>query len=94
MCKLLDETPEQNLDIFLKGVHICDTTDLRAELKSLKCPIDFILGDEDDSLPVTGHQQIKALNPHVHIHTLNKAHHMPFWTHQEEFNKILNAILC
>lgn len=93
LLKLLDETPIQNFDILLTGVRICDATDLRQEFKLLQCPVDLILGLNDEAVPVATHQQIQTLRPNTNIHQINNAGHMPFWTHPDEFSKILNSIL-
>jgi pimeloyl-[acyl-carrier protein] methyl ester esterase len=91
--KLLESVPEQDLDILLAGVNIADVTDLREEFKSLSCPIDLILGGRDAAIPNDSPELIKQLNPRVNIHTIANAQHMPFWTHQKEFQAILKKIL-
>lgn len=82
-----------NLDILFKGIDICDATDLRTEFKSLKCPIDLIFSEKDESLPIVLAEEVKHLNSNVTIHTIPEANHMVFWTHPKEFNKTLNGIL-
>jgi pimeloyl-[acyl-carrier protein] methyl ester esterase len=82
-----------DVDILLKGIHICDQTDLRNEFSAIQCPIDLILGSKDDSVNIESISNIKALNPRVSISVIPEAKHMPFWTHQEAFNKMLDSVL-
>jgi pimeloyl-[acyl-carrier protein] methyl ester esterase len=93
MLHLLEQKPSRNLDAFLKGIEIVDAADLRKEFASIKCPIDLIIGDQDDAVPMVSFEQIKKLNSAAKIHIIEGAHHMPFWTHLKQFNKILNDIL-
>jgi pimeloyl-[acyl-carrier protein] methyl ester esterase len=82
-----------NEEILLKGIAILEKTDLREELKSLSCPVDFILGSEDDCVPSDQLPHLQALNPSIKLHIINNARHFPFWTHPHEFNAILKNIL-
>lgn len=77
-----------NLSVLLKLTDICDATDLRTKIKSLRCPVDLIWGGQDGSVPAIMFEKIKALNPRVATHIIPKAQHIPFWTHSVEFNKI------
>jgi pimeloyl-[acyl-carrier protein] methyl ester esterase len=88
------ENMEVDIDAINKRIHICDATDLRQEFRSLKCPIDLILGEKDEAVPTALHEKIKALNPKVNIHIIPGAQHMLVWTHPMEFNKILEKILA
>lgn len=76
-----------------KLTNIVDSTDLRKEFKAITCPIDLIVGEQDAAVPVEAFAQIQALNPRVKIHTISGAQHMPFATHEQEFNQILHKIL-
>lgn len=82
-----------DLDILFKGIDICDATDLREEFKSIKCPIDLILSEKDDTVPRIAFEKMKALNSNINIHIISNGRHMAFWTHQAEFNKILKPIV-
>jgi pimeloyl-[acyl-carrier protein] methyl ester esterase len=93
LIQLIEKAPKRDLEVFFQGLRICDATDLRQEFKSLRCPVDLILGDQDDAVPKATFEKIKQLNPDAHLHIMRGAHHMPFWTHSLEFNKILNSIL-
>lgn len=84
---------DKNVDVLLKGIRICDKTDLRSEFKTIQCPIDLIFGTKDDVVPNDLHQRISMLNQKTELHTIDGAHHMPFWTHRDAFNKILDELL-
>lgn len=90
---LIEESEKFDLDILYKGYMLADATDLREEFKSLRCSIDLIIGNNDDSVPIESHNCIKALNPSVNIHIIPGGHHLPFWTHPEKFNRVLTKIL-
>ena len=91
----LSHMPAQfkSLDIFIRGIDICDATDLRKEFASLTCPIDLILGEQDGMVPKEAFKKISHLNSHARLHIIHGAHHMPFWTHPDAFNRILQSIL-
>lgn len=94
LISMLDkDVPKVNTDILFKGVYIIDATDLRKPFQSIACPIDLIMGEQDDAIPIECHEVIKQLNPKVSIRTIPKAKHMPFWTHPHEFSETLNHIL-
>ncbi len=80
-------------ELLFKRIEICDATDLRQEFKYIHCPIDLIMGDQDENVPKIAWKNINALNPHVKIHEISGARHAPFWTHPQEFNEILKRIL-
>jgi len=90
---LLDTHPPMDLDTWIAGLRIIDDADLRNEFHSLRCPIDFILGSQDKSVPqeITG--KLKALNPHCKVHLIPQAGHLPLWTDPDEFNRVLRAIM-
>jgi len=90
---LLDEFNTVDKEVLFNGIDICDDTDLRDEFASLNCPIDFIMGDKDDNIPVACYEPISQLNSNFNLHVIPNAHHMPFWTHQSEFKTLLNSIL-
>lgn len=79
LINMLDkDAPNVNLDILSKGVDICDSTDLRKEFKTIRCSIDLILSEQDDTIPTLSFKKIKALNRNVNIHVIPNAHHLPF----------------
>ncbi len=92
LVRLLDSS-RVDPNAHMKGVDICDATDLREEFQSIACPIDLILSEEDECVPTAAFKSFKQLNPNVHIHPMSHAHHIPFWTHPKQFNEILNHIL-
>ncbi len=93
LCQLVDETTYGDLEIVLKGMNIADMADLREEFKTVQCPIDLILGGRDPSLPTTCHEPLKQLNARTVLHVIPEAHHIPFWTHPQEFKSCLKALL-
>jgi pimeloyl-[acyl-carrier protein] methyl ester esterase len=66
------------------------TSDLRAVLMNLKCPISAILSDNDALIPVEIGAQMQMLQPNLQLTILKNATHIPFITQPEN---CLNAIL-
>ncbi len=91
--KICDARVEISREVLDKLLKICDATDLREAFKSIDCPIDLILGDQDQNVPQAAWAKIQALNPKVCIHEIKGAEHISFWTHPEAFKKILQEIL-
>ncbi len=93
LIQLLQNTPEQDLEILFKGVLLCDEADFRDAFQSLQCPIDLILGEKDQSVPLASHAAMKQLNPAVGLHVIPEAQHTLFWTHPQIFQNELQAVL-
>lgn len=93
LMKIHQATPPQDITAFLKGIEICDATDLRAEFQNMQCPVDIIFGENDSAIPIESHQLIKKLNSKAKLHIISDAQHMPFWTHEDVFNRELQNIL-
>ncbi len=89
---ILDQKAALRVDDWRKGIYIIDEADLRPEYAKIQCPIDLILGKEDGAVQIDL-QKLIALNAKTHIHQMQIGHHMPFWTHPEEFNPMLTTIL-
>ena len=82
-----------DLNAVTKRIHLVDESDFRETFKFLYCPIDLILGDQDPAVPTALYEKINLLNPKANLHIIEGAQHMPFATHSDEFNQILNEIL-
>lgn len=93
LTKLLSEIRPFDMNAFFRGIEIVDATDLRKEFASIQCPIDLIFGEKDGAIPIASTNYIKNLNSNVKIHIIPNAQHASFWTHPQEFNKILNNII-
>ena len=90
---LIANGEKTDLHAITERMRLVDTTDLRAELSALTCPIDFIMGRKDATVPTDAYDKIQQLNPRINIHVLEQAKHMPHWTHPKEFNNLLQHIL-
>ena len=93
LIRLLDTQPSMDLAIWMAGLKILDASDLRKEFSSIQCPIDFILGGLDSSVPLEIGEKLKTLNENCAIHSIPSAGHLPLWTNPEEFNQVLRGIL-
>lgn len=88
-----DPTHPLNHQALQKRLAICDHADLRAALKNIQCPIDFIMGEKDMTPDKNSWDQIKKLNSKIKIHEIKDAQHIPFWTKPEAFKAALDRIL-
>jgi len=89
---LEDHGLPMSLEVWSKGVLISDQTDLREEYKTIKSPIDFIIGTSDQATALDW-DKVKALNPKTKVHFIEGAKHAFIWTHPKEFVQVLNNIL-
>lgn len=91
--KLSQQPATISNELLLKRLEICDATDLRPEYKAIRCPIDLIIGGNDENVPKAAWIQIQALNLNIKTHEITGAKHAPFWTHPQEFQQTLEQIL-
>ncbi len=90
---LMSYAEDYDLDILFRGYHICDAADLRDEFSSISCPMDLIFGEKDAAVPLEAHGNIQSLNGNTNIHVIKEGKHLPFWTHEDEFNNLLHKVL-
>lgn len=93
LMRLLETRPSMPLETWMAGLRLCDSTDLRKDFHLLKCPLDLILGEKDESIPLAAVEKIQKLNPRVRIHVIPQAGHLPVWTHPAQVNAILEKAL-
>lgn len=80
-------------EALLGAVDLLVTTDLRHELTKITCPNLHIFGGRDALVPVAVNQHIQAYLPNACVATMDKAAHIPFLSHPNEFMRILEEIL-
>jgi pimeloyl-[acyl-carrier protein] methyl ester esterase len=90
---LLEDIDEDKAEALLKGIDICDETDLRKAFAKINCPIDLIYGDKDSVVPVAAYALMKALSKNVALHPIVNAQHLVFYTHSKIFSETLSKIL-
>lgn len=71
------------------GLDILCTTDLRAELSALKCPLSWYLGGRDALVPAALAQALPAINNAIEVVVEADAGHAPFISHAEAFSQAL-----
>lgn len=77
------DTPSQSA--LSSGLHILDSWDLRDTLKDLKVPTSFFFGRLDPITPVKTMRVMQEQFPYFNYVLFNKAAHMPFISHPDEF---------
>ncbi len=75
------------------GLSLLRTTDLRARLTSLACPLRLILGERDALVHATAGPAVTELVKSVRHRVIAGAGHAPFLSHVREFNNVLEEFL-
>ena len=91
--KLVAARPPAQPEALRLGLALLRQTDLRSQLKHLRCPVHYILGERDTLAPASAAPALKALMPRAAVTTLPGAGHTPFLSHQDAFFAILNDCL-
>ena len=77
-----------------EGLKILQQEDLREDLKHIKVPIHFILGENDNLIPKALETDLKALNEKVFVRLIDGASHVPQLSHAKVTAAyILSALL-
>lgn len=90
---LVDARPHPKAEALRLGLEILSRTDLRAQLKQLQAPAQFIFGGRDMLVPVAAAEAIRPLAPGAQIDILPQAGHIPFLSHTEEFLEPLEGFM-
>ena len=75
------------------GLQLLQKTDLREDLHTLSCPVQWIFAEDDKIVPIEVADQMVQIMPKAHYDTLNGAGHMPFTTHTIQLTHFLNKFL-
>lgn len=67
------------------GLDVLRTADLRAELPRLRTPTLVIAGERDALVPPAACASLAVLLPQAHVHVIERAAHVPFLSHLDEF---------
>lgn len=59
--------------------------DYRSLLKKLNIPISCYFGTHDTIIPIQAAQQLKTINPNITLKIIQKAGHIPFLSHTNDF---------
>ncbi|MCF6203316.1 MAG: pimeloyl-ACP methyl ester esterase BioH [Methylococcaceae bacterium] len=79
--------------VLQSGLSLLKNSDLRAELMTIQCPVNNILGDKDILIPVQVGQNIKKIQPNCEINIIADAGHVPFLSHPSEVIDIINRFI-
>jgi pimeloyl-[acyl-carrier protein] methyl ester esterase len=75
------------------GLRILEETDLRVMFAALRLPILMILGARDRLVPAGLGAAISGVHPKAEVQVIQDAGHIPFWTHVEETERLVNTFL-
>lgn len=85
----LQQRGRPSIEALKCGLDILATTDLRAELPYLNCPVTWLLGSRDALVPASLAGALKTLQPNINILIEKQAAHAPFISHPENFTRAL-----
>ena len=80
-------------DALLEGLKILKETDLRSALAAFDRPLMAILGGRDPLVPKSVAPHLLGLQPHMQLHLLEKAGHVPFLTHEQELVSAISRFM-
>lgn len=81
----LKERGQPSIKALRLGLGILASTDVRAELPLLNCPVTWYLGGRDTLVPVAVAEELKSLNPDIKTIIKKEAAHAPFISHPDAF---------
>jgi pimeloyl-[acyl-carrier protein] methyl ester esterase len=82
-----------NVAAFSKALNLLET-DLRSQLKHIKVPVLYLLGESDNLVPSTLAPALKNRAPDFFVEMMQHAGHFLFLTHTQEFLRIIKKFLC
>lgn len=85
----LQQRGRPSIEALKCGLDILATTDLRAELPHLNCPVTWLLGGRDALVPASLAGALKTLQPNINVLIEKQAAHAPFISHPENFTRAL-----
>ncbi|MGR9051644.1 MAG: pimeloyl-ACP methyl ester esterase BioH [Gammaproteobacteria bacterium] len=87
--RVIDECEPPNSETLADGLALLKQADLRSALTAFDKPLAVVLGGLDTLVPVTVGSAMRALNPKLQLHILDRAGHVPFLSHQEQLLTIV-----
>jgi pimeloyl-[acyl-carrier protein] methyl ester esterase len=90
----LNDASDLDISVCLEGIGIVDISDFRPQYRQLTCPVDLILGESDPFVPASSYPMIRALNDRIEIHPIASAKHILLWTHAQQLQDMVDALLC
>ncbi|MCG8433683.1 MAG: pimeloyl-ACP methyl ester esterase BioH [Gammaproteobacteria bacterium] len=80
---------EPHPDSLRAGLNILKYTDLRGEMRAIKCPVQMIAGERDRLTPPSASVEMSKILPGSSCHIIEKATHTPFISHPAEFTDLV-----
>ena len=90
---LLTKTGLPQPEVLPAGLHLLETTDLRAELRHIASPALLCLGERDTVVPVGVGNDCQQWWPSLQISVIKSAAHVPFLSHPDIFMSLLQGFL-
>lgn len=75
------------------GLEILASADLRGLLQQLTIPVLFVLGENDELIPVEVGKALRELSPAMEIQIVKQGGHTPFLTHEALVTEIITHFL-
>lgn len=89
----LGQRPEPQLQALEAGLDILAGVDLRERLTEIRCPLMWLLGENDALVPVEVAGQLRDMVPAAQVQVVAGAGHAPFLSHPERFVQLLDEFM-
>jgi len=83
LIECLRQHPSPHTHALTGGLRLLKEGDIRHQIAKLTLPIDMIFGSHDRIVPAETAAAVTRLNPQIRTKIIDKASHMPFFTHTE-----------
>ena len=75
------------------GLKVLQEADLRAAMVRLQCPLQFILGERDNLVPVSLAHAVPLLQPTSQVSVIARAGHAPLLSHPQQCQSIIESFI-
>jgi len=91
--ELVFARPTPNMDMLKAGLELLKSTDLRGQLKEIKCPTLILNGERDSLVPTAAARYLAEEIVDARAIIFKSSGHAPFLSHSKKFNEHLKQFL-
>lgn len=91
--ELVFARPTPDMDMLKAGLRLLKSTDLREQLKKIKCPTLILNGERDSLVPTTAARYLAEEIVDARALIFKSSGHAPFLSHSKQFNKHVKQFL-
>ena len=91
--ELVFARPTPNMDMLQAGLELLKSTDLRGQLKDIKCPTLILNGEHDSLVPTTAARYLVEEIVDARVIIFKSSGHAPFLSHSAQFTQHIKQFL-